>query len=122
MRMRRSPGRAPYLKTNREWLDSHLQARFGRSSGVLPRRRVPWSGGEDLHTSSPVSRQAPRGPVHPLRPRGPSPSSKGTRRDEQRRWGGSTPTTPLLSVWGCEWGSSPLGSLILIPSDKRERT
>ena len=30
-----------------------------------------------------------------------SPSSKGTRRDiAAARWGGSTPTTPLLSVWG----------------------
>jgi hypothetical protein len=29
----------------------------------------------------------------------------------QRRWGGSTPTTPLLSVRGCKWGSTPLSSI-----------
>ena len=31
--------------------------------------------------------------------------------ESQRRWGGSTPTTPLLSVRGCKWGSTPLSSI-----------
>ena len=38
-------------------------------------------------------------------PRGRTPTQRA-----RRRWGGSTPTTLLLSVWGCEWGSNPLGS------------
>ncbi len=29
----------------------------------------------------------------------------------QHRWGGSTPTTPLLSVRGCEWSPTPLSCL-----------
>ena len=63
----------------------HSRARTHRHTGAL---------NEPLdHT---VPQQAPRGrtPTHRAR----------------RRWGGSTPTTLLLSVWGCEWGSTPLGS------------
>jgi hypothetical protein len=39
----------------------------------------------------------------------------------QRRWGGSTQTTPLLSVWGCEWGPTPLSSYTLHTSSRRGR-
>ena len=46
-----------------------------------------------------------------------SPSSKGTRRDiAAARWGGSTPTTPLLSVWG-SMGCNPQEQLNSTQSD-----
>ena len=68
----------------------------------------PKEGAPTSRTASPspptAHRQHPR-PVANLAFRGrPNVES-------QRRWGGSTPTTPLLSVRGCKWGSTPLGSI-----------
>ena len=63
----------------------------GRPVG-LPRRIVPG------HRGGRSSSAATASPSRPL------PS------DGCRRWGRSTPTTLLLSVRGCEWGSTPLGS------------
>ena len=49
-------------------------------------------------------------------------SSRAARRDEQQRWGGSTPTTLLLSVRGCQKGFDPPGQHNLPDiSDMRKR-
>ena len=71
-------------------------------------RIEPKEGAPSSRTASPspptAHRLHPR-PVANLAPRG-QPNV-----ESQRRWGGSTPTTPLLSVRGCKWGSTPLGSI-----------
>ena len=91
------PTSRPFVKV----LDSTLQAQMGRSSGVLPRRRVPGSGGEDLHTTSPVSRQAPRGPVPPLRPRDPTQAPRARAPDATSSAGGEgLPQPPRCSPSG----------------------
>ena len=54
----------------------------------------------------------------------PSQAPRGTQRDEPAQVGRVPPqTTPLLSVWGCKWGSNPLSSTTSAHSTcKRERT
>jgi hypothetical protein len=44
----------------------------------------------------------------------PPQAPRGTQRDEPAQVGRVPPqTTPLLSVWGCKWGSNPLSSTTL---------
>ena len=54
----------------------------------------------------------------------PPQAPRGTQRDEPAQVGRVPPqTTPLLSVWGCKWGSNPLSSTTSAHSTyKRERT
>jgi hypothetical protein len=58
--------------------------------------------------SSPLDATSNHPPARPV-----LDSSRAARRDEQRRWGGSTPTTPLLSVRGCHKGFESPGQLNL---------
>ena len=67
-------------------------------------------------------RQAPRCPPFNPPARPAHDSSRAARRDEQQRWGGSTPTTLLLSVRGCHKGFDPPGQHNLPDiSDMRKR-
>ncbi len=65
----------------------------------LPLVRLPQPG---LGTSSTPSRTL-----------GPTRQPVGAPSDGEylRRWGGSTPATPLLSIRGCKWGPIPLSSI-----------
>ncbi len=80
----------------------------------LPRRVVPWSG-DGGPSTRPFDKNLDRDRTLPvllqlLEAKSLTSKANPTRRI-QHKWGGSTPTTPLLSVRGCEWGPTPLSSL-----------
>ncbi len=89
----------------------------GRSTGVRPYRSHPIGTcrGPGTEAATAPGQEAPR-PGPPLRqaPRGSRGArDRNTRRDEPSAGGegpGPPQTTPLLSVWGCEWGPTPLSS------------
>ena len=117
-----TPARTQRLMLNAPALGAALHAMLCCAVPALYPRQHPNSGratkapdrhhnlGEDLEldawptTVKPLDAPPINPPARPV-----LDSSRAARRDEQRRWGGSTPTTPLLSVRGCHKGFDPPG-------------
>jgi hypothetical protein len=79
-----------------------------RSTGV-PHRRVGCGGDAGPFAVVGNALSYPTGTAWHQAPR----ATRGhTTRQNQRRWGGSTPTTSLLSSRGCKWGPTPLSSIL----------